>query len=244
MNQEEALTDDVTREGEYVTRGDYHRNLDPNWSFYPIYIATMKYVRKYIRALSKEAVKILDAGCGEGVLVEEFSEQGYDIIGLDANYSSKYVMKGYLHQLPFDEETFSHVLLLAVLEHLNFADQEQALSQLWRVLKPNGIFILSVPNLAHLYSRISFLIKGQLHRTAAIKKHPGDRPICEYHYLLKKHGFKICKVKGFFPTIPILFNIMVRHAKRFLWLYKTINYFAYPNLCFLNLMVCQKVPLP
>ena len=52
---------------EYSKKGDYHCKLDPNWSYTPSYLHKMIFVRQKIQDLRKDA-KILDAGCGEGVL--------------------------------------------------------------------------------------------------------------------------------------------------------------------------------
>lgn len=86
---------------EYAKLGDFHRNLDPSWSYTPTYLRKMAFVREFMRALPVDA-RILDAGCGEGVLVEEFKAQGFRIEGVDLNYESEYVRRGSLLQLPFE----------------------------------------------------------------------------------------------------------------------------------------------
>ena len=50
-------------------------------------------------------------------------------------------------------------------------------------LQPGGELFVSVPNLAHLQSRVQFLLRGRLIRTASEFKHPGDRPAAEYRRL-------------------------------------------------------------
>jgi len=225
--------------GEYAERGEYHRYLDPNWSYYPTYLAKMKFVRKYLQKVPKRS-KILDVGCGEGVLVEELLKEGWGIIGLDMNYSSDTVIKGDITKIPFPDKHFDVVLSLDVIEHLHFSDQEKALLEIYRVLRDESTFITSIPNLAHLYSRISFLLKGELSRTSNIKKHPGDRPIKEYLRLLEECGFKVVERKGLFPTFPIIFQIIQTLPSKTLWLYKLNNLFAYPNWCLLNILICKK----
>ena len=64
----------VSRTGEYAERGEYHRNLSPDWEFYPTYLAKLAEVRRYLSALPRQA-RVLDAGCGEGVLVDEFADR-------------------------------------------------------------------------------------------------------------------------------------------------------------------------
>ena len=76
------------------------------------------------------------------------------------------------------------------------------------MLKKRGKLILSIPNLAHLASRISFLLTGKLIRTSSIERHKGDRPICEYIELLKELNFKIRR-RNIFPTFPISFRIRI-----------------------------------
>lgn len=72
----------------YAKHGDYHRNLDPNWSYTPTYFRRMAFVERFIEKLPNHA-RILDAGYGEGVLIEEFLAKGRSIEGLDLNYESK-----------------------------------------------------------------------------------------------------------------------------------------------------------
>lgn len=48
-----------------------------------------------------------------------------------------------IHQIPFEENTFDVVLCNHVLEHV--ADDIKAMSEINRVLKPNGFAILQVP---------------------------------------------------------------------------------------------------
>ena len=81
----------VVRSGEYAARGDYHRALDPSWEYYPTYLAKMRAVRRYLDALPKSA-RVLDAGCGEGVIVEEYADR-LAITGVDANYASDHFTK-------------------------------------------------------------------------------------------------------------------------------------------------------
>ena len=65
----------------YAQLGDYHRNLNPNWSYAPTYVRKMAFVYRKVHEMGKNA-RILDAGSGEGVLVEEFRTQGFQIEGL------------------------------------------------------------------------------------------------------------------------------------------------------------------
>ena len=54
---------------ESTRKGDYHRKLDPNWSYTPTYLRKMHHIRRFLSGLPKET-RIIGAGCCESVLVE------------------------------------------------------------------------------------------------------------------------------------------------------------------------------
>ncbi len=229
----------VVRRGEYAARGDYHRAPDPTWEFYPTYIAKLAAVRRWLDALPA-GTRVLDAGCGEGVLVDEYAGR-LRIEGLDPNYSSARVRTGSLTELPYDAQTFDRALCLDVLEHLTFDEQPRALAELHRVLKSGGELLVSVPNLAHLQSRIHFLLLGRLVRTASEQKHPGDRPVADYIQMARRTGFTLVGRRGIFPTVPIVTRFIRRHPKRLLPLHRLLTrLLPVPGLCLLNLLTLRR----
>ena len=233
-NQENAQY----RGWEYARIGDYHRNLDLNWSYAPTYLRKMRLVRALLDSYPQTS-RILDAGCGEGVLVEEYSAKGYRIEGIDQNYSSSYVRQGDICDLPFEDDSFDLVLLLDVFEHIGFSDQPRALREIRRILRPGGSLIASIPNLGHLYSRFAFLLFGRLMRTDIEFNHVGERPFFENRRLLHGNGFLIEKVVGITLTVPLIYNLIVRHAARLRWLHDLLEPFALPSLAMLNVFYCK-----
>lgn len=229
----------VERRGEYSTRGDYHRAPDPNWEFYPTYIAKLEAVRAWLDRLAP-GVRVLDAGCGEGVLVDEYAGR-LAIEGIDPNYSSDRVKSGSLTALPYPDASFERALCLDVLEHLTFDEQPRALAELHRILRPDGEMLVSVPNLAHLQSRVHFLLQGRLIRTAALAKHPGDRPVGEYLEMASRAGFAVVGRQGIFPTVPILTRMIRRFPAKLLPLHRALTrLLPIPGWCFLNLLQLRK----
>jgi len=229
----------MVRRGEYAARGDYHRAPDPAWDYYPTYIAKLEAVRAYLDALPR-GTRVLDAGCGEGVLVSEYADR-LDISGVDANYASDRVMHGSVTALPFADATFDRALCLDVLEHLSFEEQPRALGELHRVLKPSAELLVSVPNLAHLQSRVQFALRGRLIRTASELKHPGDRPAGEYVQLAARAGFTLVRRAGIFPTVPVLTHYIRRHPKALAPLHRLLTRaLPVPGWCFLNLLLFRK----
>lgn len=225
--------------GEYAEKGDYHIDLDQNWPYLPVYLAKMALVRQFLDQCDL-ASKIIDLGCGEGVLVNEYRQRGLDIIGLDMNYETEWVLRGSLLDTGYPDASFDTVLCLDVLEHLNFSEQERAVSEIARILQPGGVFLLTVPNLAHLASRLSFLVRGKLIRTSSVDRHPGDRSVSEYFELLKPY-FHIRTRKGIFPTFPLISLLTIWRPSKSLWLHHMYNrWLAHPNWCFLNAIYCER----
>jgi ubiquinone/menaquinone biosynthesis C-methylase UbiE len=203
----------VVRRGEYAARGDYHRLPDPDWDYYPTYIAKLEYVRGWLNRLPS-TTRVLDAGCGEGVLIDEYAGR-LAIEGLDANYTSPDIRHGSVCALPYPDAAFDRALCLDVLEHLPFDQQSLALSELYRVLKPGGELLVSVPNLAHLQSRV--------------------------HFLAKQAGFLLAARRGIFPTVPVLTRIIRRHPRGLLPLHRLLSrLLPIPGWCFLNLLTFRK----
>lgn len=231
----------VFRGWEYAKSGDYHRHLDPNWSYTPTYLKKMKYVRQFLEELPKDQ-PILDAGCGEGVLVEEFAAKGYKIEGIDLNYESPIVKRGDILNMPFYEDgSFSAVLLFDVFEHLAFVDQPRALKELRRVLRPGGILLASIPNLAHWNSRLQFALRGNLDRSDVETNHIGERPLRENIRLLHQAGFQIERIVGITLTVPFVYRrVICRWPAKFRWLHDVLDFFAIPSLAMLNLFWCRR----
>jgi SAM-dependent methyltransferase len=226
--------------GEYARRGAYHKALDPNWSYAPIYQRKMRVIRGLLDRLGPE-VAILDGGCGEGVLVEEYRARGYRICGVDRDFASGSVLRGDLLRLPFSAAAFEVVLLLDVIEHFPFDQQAALLREMRRVLHRGGRLVLSVPNLAHLSSRWKFAWTGKLGRTGSVEYHPGDRPVHEYLEMLPAEGFALICRRGIFPTLPGVYQLVRRHPARMGWLVALADWLRIPGWCFLNILECRAV---
>lgn len=102
--------------------------------------------------------KILDAGCGRGFYLRALweLEPRLKIYGVDLNPqylavaqktigdAAVKLMTGDLTCLPFADNFFDRIIASEILEHI--ANDQRALEELYRVLKPGGKLILTVPN--------------------------------------------------------------------------------------------------
>ncbi|MDD5110186.1 MAG: class I SAM-dependent methyltransferase [Patescibacteria group bacterium] len=112
------------------------------------------------RYLPDRGVEILDAGCGTGhhlIFLDRLGyrrAQGVDLSPLAIRFCARLGLRnaetGDVTRLRFSAEKFDAVILLDVLEHL--ADDTAGLRECWRVLKPGGIAILTVPAFTYLWS--------------------------------------------------------------------------------------------
>jgi predicted SAM-dependent methyltransferase len=179
------------------------------------------------------------------VLVEKYIGQGWDIVGVDKNYASECVQEGSITELPFADQSFGTVMALDVLEHLQYREQPQALAELNRVTRPEGIAIFSCPNLAHFTSRLKLMFRGRLLRTASANHHCGDRAMPEYRELFEKAGFEVLEVRGIFPTVPPIYRFVMRHPSKSVGLLRFLQRLPFPaNWHFQVIFVCRKLTKP
>lgn len=103
-------------------------------------------------------VRVLDAGCGSGRLLDELRDYGH-VTGLDLNPDSveiarsrghEDVVQGPVEELPWPDETFDLVISLDMVEHT--ADDRVTLRELRRVTKRGGHFLMTVPAIRALWS--------------------------------------------------------------------------------------------
>jgi len=106
----------------------------------------------------KNGDSVVDIGCGRGFYVNLLSQLnlGLEIFGLDLNEKylkvareslngkKVFLKKGNALKLPFKSNSFDKVIASEILEHLN--DDKKAIAEIYRVLKPGGIALISVPN--------------------------------------------------------------------------------------------------
>lgn len=110
-----------------------------------------KSVQEFIRYL-KEGDKILDLGCGSGRDSIFLAKQGYDVWGIDIskeaikkakeNFQAKnlHFLVANAENLPFEDEFFDAIYSRWVLQ---FVPLKKAASEIFRVLKNNGIAFIA-----------------------------------------------------------------------------------------------------
>ena len=134
---------------------DYYRHENSHWWFRWRYDLITKLVTNLKPA---GTFRILDAGCGTGQMTKQLEGIG-EAVGMDsASEAIAYarsrgverLVRGSITAPPFAEQSFDCVLALDVIEHVD--DDMGILTSLFRVIKPGGHLIITVPAFDALWS--------------------------------------------------------------------------------------------
>ena len=111
---------------------------------------------------------VIDIGCGWGVNLQALEWAGYRVTGLDISrrileridQPNRRLLEADLNaELPAGHETFDAFLALDVIEHID--DDSAALRKMARLLRPQGLAVISVPARPDLFSEFD---RVQSHR--------------------------------------------------------------------------------
>ena len=115
----------------------------------PRYDFLIKQVKKY----KKQNSKILNIGIGLGIIEEKLSQLLFDVFSLDpseiavAGLIKKGIKAktGLIENQPFESNFFDLVLISEVIEHIPKVNLNKSVSEIYRVLKKDGILLVTVP---------------------------------------------------------------------------------------------------
>jgi SAM-dependent methyltransferase len=106
--------------------------------------------------------RVLDVGCGRGLLLEQLRRRGWEVQGTElSEQSAAYprdvlgipVYIGDLADLHLPSEQYDAVVMWHVLEHV--PDPAVVLAEVARLLRPGGVFLVAVPNFGSLEARLT-----------------------------------------------------------------------------------------
>ena len=107
--------------------------------------------------LKSEQNKLLDIGCGGGAFAKIAIDENFDVTVNDIDAQNikflqdKYKIKGYagkIENINFKEAPFDVIVLHHVLEHVY--DLHSFIDKLSKIIKPNGVININIPNLFSL----------------------------------------------------------------------------------------------
>jgi len=159
---------------------------------------------------------ILDVPAGEGAVALRLKNLGFDVICSDLyteifNLPGTEIRRGNMDEtLPFDDESFDYAVCVEGLEHIE--NPANAIREFARLLKKDGMLIISVPNIMNIEERLKWLFFGYTSHFKPISEdvlnsipeyakgmdeialHVNPIGYSEVRFLLEKNGFKLEKV--------------------------------------------------
>jgi len=161
--------------------------------------------------------RLLDVGCGGGMLAEEFARSGIEVTGIDpapetiaaarthasgSGLRIRYEV-GSGELLPFPEGFFDYAACCNVLEHVD--DPDSVIGEIARVLRPGGLLFFHTINRT-LISRVAIIKVMQEWRGTAFATpnlHVWEKFIkpAEMTAMLRRHGLEMKEMRGIAPRL-------------------------------------------
>lgn len=160
-----------------------------------------KFLKFFINKSEPVNLKVLDLGAGHGAFTKKLYDMGYDVHACDLfpelfQFDKVECKKvDITDTFPYPDNTFDLVIAIEVSEHI--LDHELFFSETSRILKPNGRFYISTPNILSMKSRIRFLFGGFFYSFKRLElenydglQHVASLTLDQYNYLAVKNRFK------------------------------------------------------
>lgn len=169
---------------------------------------TSKYTHAVVARLLRaepQCRAVLDIPCGEGAFLERvralgLEGRGSDIVNRLARPGSPFTAADMNAPLPFADGTFDAVVCIDGIEHLE--RPFDFVRECRRIVRPDGVLLVSTPNISALRSRWRWLLTG-FHNKGKVPLNEQD-PNPWHHvnllsfaglrYLLHRHGFHITAI--------------------------------------------------
>ncbi len=166
--------------------------------------------------LDPNGLRVLDVGCGGGLLSERFAAEGCEVIGIDQSLPTLAAARAHAESmqlsiaysegdagaLPFESASFDIVCCCDVLEHVD--DPNTVVSKIARVLKPHGVFFFDTINRTLRSKLVAIKLAQDWRFSRFIPKdvHVWDKFIRpqELTAILNRHDFHKTELAGLSPA--------------------------------------------
>jgi len=147
----------------------------------------------FLTAGLPKGARVLDVGCGRGVILGALADRGYEVHGVEVSEEaargadSRAVVRiaQTVDEADYPECHFDQVIIWHVFEHL--ADPRGTLQAVFRILKPGGRLIVAVPNFSSLQARLT----GDAWFHLDLPRHLFQFPLAGLKTLLRRAGFEV-----------------------------------------------------
>lgn len=165
--------------------------------------------------------RVLDVGCGTGVLAEVLKSRGNLVDGISISekelaIATDHLQKGFLYNLEeglpanIPANSYDYVVCSHILEHIVYP--EKLLIGIKHVLKDDGSVIVALPNIMHYKARLQILAGRFEYENAGLwdNTHVKWYTFTSAQLLLKNNGFKVeyADVSGKLPANSLLSKIL------------------------------------
>lgn len=184
---------------------EYHQASDRQPADHPWRRKTHRIFRGMLRALDPApGGRFLDLSCGLGYFLlaarehdptlrlEGLDHSAYAVREARARVPEARVRRGDALKQPYPDGRFDAVACIGSLEH--YADPEQGLSEIHRVLKPGGKALIYVPNLFFVGYIALVWRSGETPHEAGQNEYERFETRQGWEDMLKRQGFRIAKV--------------------------------------------------
>jgi ubiquinone/menaquinone biosynthesis C-methylase UbiE len=180
------------------------------WSGHIGSLRWQRRVRMLLEGL-RPGARVLEVGCGTGLLTEEIAKRGVKVYSLDISQEllkqarEKSGNKDIVffcssaYELGFADSSFDNIIGMSVLHHL---DMDRALDEFHRILKKGGRMAFSEPNMLnpHIFAERHFF-REKFHNS------PDETAFVRFSLKrqLERHGFSKIEIDPFdflYPKIP------------------------------------------
>lgn len=105
--------------------------------------------------------RLLEIGCGSGLLLAHFRDAGYDVEGVELSAAAAAhgrehyglpIRTGRVEELPLERERYDAVVLVNVLEHI--LEPDALAARAYEMLRPGGCLVAGVPVIDSAYARL------------------------------------------------------------------------------------------
>lgn len=125
-------------------------------------------------------MKFIDLGCCLNLMFKGYDKWLSTYYGVDISSETIKLLNGFvakkklnigslycgsIHETPFDDNSFDIGACIGVLEYFEKDFVEKALIEAHRIIKPNGKFVLDIPNIGSPSCRIMMLIEEYMGRS-------------------------------------------------------------------------------
>src|SRR5579883_677633 len=194
------------------------------------------------RALGEDAWrrhKMLEVGCGGGLICEEMARRGATMVGIDPSLPALETAReharqsglaerityeqGYAEALPYASGSFHTVVCLDVLEHVK--NLGATIAEIARVLAPGGVFVFDTINRTFL-AKLALIWYGEHFPSGGLVPglHNYEQFIkpSELRQVLTESGLQVQEMTGFMPR-----GFVHGHFKMGPGWFKSIAYVGY-----------------